>query len=117
MNNQKLSPLAWLGIALVVAVALMAVFGAVSVSTTGGYYGMMGTGAWGWAMIFMAVPGIILILVLVLALGGLSERPIYTPYPYVPPTSSAVEILDQRYARGELGREDYLRMRTELGQK
>lgn len=117
MANQKLSPLAWLGIALVVTVIAMAVFGALSVSTTGGYYGMMGAGM-GWAMAFMAVPLIILILVLVLALGGLRETHAYAPYPaYIPAPVSAVEALDQRYARGDLNREEYIRMRADLTQK
>ncbi len=118
MTYQRLSPLAWLGIALVVAFVLMGVFGALNMSTTGGYYGMMGSGGWGWAIVFMAVPGVILILVLIAVLGGLSERPAYTTYPtYVPPPVNAVEALDQRYARGELSRDEYLRMRADLTQR
>jgi putative membrane protein len=66
-------------------------------------------------MVFMAVPGIILILVLIFALGVLNPNRSYTPNPtHAPQPTSAVEILDQRYARGELSREDYLRMRSEV---
>jgi putative membrane protein len=88
---------------------------ALSMTTSVGYYGMMGSGGWPWAMVFMAVPGIILILVLIFALGVLNPNRSYTPYPtHAPQPTSAVEILDQRYARGELSREDYLRMRSEV---
>lgn len=116
MSNQKWSPLAWLAVALVLAVVLMGVFAALSMTTTSGYYGMMGGGGWGWAMAFMAIPGIILVLVLILALAGLAERPAY-PVPYAvpaPPPTSALEILEQRYARGELSRDEYLRTRADL---
>ena len=112
MANERMSPLAWLGIALVLAIALMAIFGVLSFSTYGGYYGMMGSGSWGWAVLMMGVPAIILIIILVVALGGLRET---APYPaYAPPPANPLEILEQRYARGELTREDYLKIREDL---
>lgn len=101
-----------------VAFVLDGVFGALSMSTTGGYHGMMGSGEWGWAIVFMALPSVILILVLIVALGGLSGRPAYTTYPtYGPAPTNAVQALDQRCARGELGRDEYLRMRADLTQR
>ena len=112
MAVQRVSSLAWLGIALVVAIALMAIFGALSFSTYGGYYGMMGSGSWGWAALMMGIPAVILIIILVAALGGLREP---APYPtYIPPPANSLEILEQRYARGELTREDYLKIREDL---
>jgi putative membrane protein len=116
LANERLSPLAWLGIALVLGVVLMGVFAALSMSTTGGSYGMMGGGMWGWGAIFMIVPAVILVLVLIIALGGLSERVTY-PMPVAVPAASpasALEILEARYARGELSREEYLRTRSDL---
>lgn len=112
MASPKTSPLAWLGIGLVVAIALMVILGVLSFSTYGGYYGMMGTGSWGWALLMMGIPAVILIVILLAALGGLREPMAYpasTPSPQNP-----LEILDQRYARGELTREDYQKIRDDL---
>jgi putative membrane protein len=110
MTNQRMSPLAWLGAALVVAIALMVIFGVLSFSTYGGYYGMMGSGSWGWAVVMMAVPAGILIVILLAALGGLREP---VAYPGYAPANS-LEVLEQRYARGEVSREDYLKIRDDL---
>lgn len=112
MSNGRIDPLRWLGIALVVAVGLMAGLGYVTMSTTGGYYGMMGGGSWGWALVMMGIPAVILVLILLAALGGLGE-PAAVPA-YAPPAQNPVEILEQRYARGELSREDYLKIREDL---
>lgn len=115
MSNQRISSLGWLGIALVVAIGLMIVFGALSTFTYGGYYGMMGSGAWGWGLVMMAVPGVILVLILVAVLGGLGERGGYAPYPVpVPPATTPFGVLEERYARGEISREEYLRIREDL---
>ncbi len=112
MVNRKTGPLAWLAIALVVAIALMAVLGVLSFSSYGGYYGMMGSESWGWAMLMMGVPAVVLIVILAVALSGMQE-PAVDPN-YVPPASNPLDILEQRYARGELTREDYLRIRDDL---
>ena len=114
MLAQKMSPLGWLGIALVVAIVLMATFAALSVTTDGGYYGMMGTGAWGWGVVMMAVPVVILIVILLAALGALGERPATGNPTGTSPSVAPLEVLDRRYARGELNRDEYLRMCTDL---
>lgn len=106
MSLRKVSPLGWLGIALGVAIALMAVFGILSVTANGGYYGMMGTGSWGWGIAMMAVPIAILMIVLMAALRGLTD------YPAEP--ANPMEVLNQRYARGELSRDEYLAIRSDL---
>lgn len=113
MASQKVNPLVWLGIGLVVAIALMVILGALSFSNSGGYYGMMGGGSWGWAMLMMGVPAVILIIILLAALGGLREPVAYPAY--AAPAQNPMEILEQRYARGELTREDYLKIREDLG--
>ncbi len=106
MSAPRLKPIGWLGIALVVAIALLAVFGSLSLAADGGYYGMMGTGTWGWAVGMMAIPAVVLVAVLVVALRGLGEPPLSAPDP--------LRILDGRYARGELDRDEYMRMRADL---
>ncbi len=115
MTQQKVSPLGWLGIALVVSIGLMIVFGTLNMANYNGYYGMMGSGAWGWGLLMMAVPGVILILVLWAALGGIGARPYPGMYVPVPPMEGRpLDILDSRYARGELSHEEYERMREDL---
>ena len=116
MTNRKTSTLLWLVIALVISVAAMAIIGALTFSGTDNNYGMMGGGDWGWGMAFMVVPAIILVLIIVVAIGGLDERPAYNMYPaYVPPQPGPLDILNQRYARGEISPEEYDRIRTKLG--
>lgn len=115
MEFARKNPLTWLAIALVLAIVIMAVFGVLSMNNYGGYYGMMGTGAWGWGVLMMAVPGVLLIIILLAALGGLGERPMPVPYAAYPaPSPTALGVLEARYARGEISREDYLRMREDL---
>lgn len=115
MTNRKTSTLLWLVIALVVSVAAMAIIGALTFSGTDTGYGMMGGGDWGWSMAFMAVPAVILILILIVAIGGLDERPAYNTYPvYVPPQPSPLGILNERFARGEVSQEEYDRIRAKL---
>lgn len=113
MANPKTSPLPWLGIALVVAIALMAILGILTYSTYGGTYGMMGSGSWGWATLMMGVPAVVLIVILLVALGGLREPAAYPGY--ASPAQQPLDILEQRYARGELTREAYLQIRNDLG--
>jgi len=117
MNDaQTKAPSLWIWIVAIVVLGfgLLALFAAAAMPT-GGHFGMMGSGSWGWAMLMMAVPAIVLIAVLILILGALrlpSQGPIY-PGP-MPPPPSALDALDHRYARGELSREEYLRMRGDL---
>jgi putative membrane protein len=114
MPGKKIGPLGWLGIALVMAIAIMTTFGILSVTSDGGYYGMMGTGAAGWGIAMMAIPGAILVFVLLAAVVGLREESALVPtVPALSPTNP-LEVLDQRYARGELNRDEYLRIRADL---
>lgn len=118
MTYRKTNVLIWLVIGFVIAVVLIGIAGAVSFSRTDGDYGMMDMGGWGWGLAFMAIPAVMLILILVIAIVGLGEKPGYSTYPvYVPPQPSPLDILDQRYARGEINHDEYLRMRAEIGRR
>jgi putative membrane protein len=114
MTNPRTGPLTWLAVALIVAIGLMIMFGTLTMTTYGGYYGMMGGGAWGWGFVMMAVPGVVLVLILLAALRGLGEPPMAAGGPAA--AASPLGILDERYARGEVSREEYLRARGDLGQ-
>ncbi len=107
MPERTVGPLGWLAAAMVVALALLAVFGVLDLASYGGYYGMMGTGSWAWAAVMMAVPAGVLILVLVAAIRGLGA----------PPSADPLALLDARYARGELSREQYLTIRGDLAKR
>lgn len=78
---------------------------------------------WGWNMMggwggwmggpFMILIWVLVILAVVYGVRGLmrasrDDRP-------APPRRSALEVLEERYARGELEREQYLAMRRDLG--
>lgn len=116
MVNRKTNTLIWLVVALAISIAAMAIIAALTFSGTDNGFGMMGGGDWGWGMAFMVVPAIILVLLLVVALGGLDEKPAYNTYPaYVAAQPSPFDILNQRYARGEIAQEEYDRIRSKLG--
>lgn len=64
---------------------------------------------WDWGMPF---GGFWFVLFLVLLFVVLLLR---SPHRHLPPMrSSALELLEQRYARGEIGREEYLQKKQDL---
>ena len=66
-------------------------------------YGMMGYG-WGWIMMI----GILIIVVLgILALFRFLQHSIG-------PSSRAIDILKEKYARGEISNEEYKRKKAEI---
>ena len=106
------NPLWWLILTLILVVGLVALFAALASPYARGY-GMMGWG-WGWG-VMMIVPLGILVLIVLVAAGAFAPRAVTLAYlPSAPPPSAAFEILNARYARGEISREEYLRMRTDL---
>lgn len=109
MATKPTNPIVWLGLALVVAVGLMALFAALFVPYGSGYgYGMMGWGM-GWGAILMIVPALFLVLILWAALAASAPTPAY-----VVPVPGPLEDLNARYARGEISREEYLQIRTDF---
>src|SRR3972149_5722551 len=106
MEAKEMNRLWWLVLTIVLVVGLMALFAAFA-SPYGTGYGMMGWG-WGWGVLMMVVPVVLLVLVLFVILAPIPPRaPMPTYVPAVAPGSSALEILNARYARGELSRDEY----------
>lgn len=113
METKATNRVWWLVLTIVLVVGLIALFAAL-VPPSGGGYGMMG-GGWGWGVLMMVVPVVLLVLILLVAMDAIAPRSATPTYvPPVPPTASAIEILNARYARGEVSRDDYLRIRADL---
>lgn len=68
-----------------------------------GRYIAQTTGLYGYGWVFEIVILILFFLVVYWVLKGRNE--------------SALEILDRRYARGELGKKEYLSLKKEIGEK
>ncbi len=93
----------WLLLALVLAFAILGVVMAFAMGWTG--VGMMGMGFAGMG-VFMAIPAIVLVLILLAVLGAFDKAPLaHDP---------ALEALNLRLARGEIGVEEYTALRRTL---
>ncbi len=112
MDGQERNRLWWLVLTTVLVVGLMALFAALA-SPGWTAYGMMGWG-WGWGVLTMVGAVVVLVLLLLVVSGALAPRTAPAYLAPVSPPSSATEILDARYARGEISREEYLRARADL---
>lgn len=112
-ERKETSPLLWLAVTLLLVVGLMA-FVAAFTAPFGAGYGMMGWGM-GWGAMFMVLPALLLVLLLMAVLGAF--RSSGTPPAYAPPpplATSAIDVLNARYARGEISRDEYHRIREDL---
>ena len=109
MDAKEMNLLSWIAFSVILVVGVVLLVAALA-APYGAGWGMMG-----WGAIFMVVPLLVLFLVVILALGASRPR---EPVPrYAPPPSSAgtaLETLNARYARGEISREEYLRIRADL---
>ncbi len=120
MEARRSSPWLWPVLAILLVGGVVALFVVVMSSYGGGYYGMMG-GGWGRGMAMVAmmlVPLVALVLFVFVFTGGLGPRGVPLAYvlatPAPIPAGSALEILDARYARGEISQDEYLRIRSDL---
>jgi len=81
------------------------------------YYGSpMWGGGWGmffgpFTMILVVVAVVVIVVLLVRSLGGSSAG----DFDRLPPNKSALDILKERYARGEINKEEYEERRRVLG--
>ncbi|MBU6471205.1 MAG: SHOCT domain-containing protein [Alphaproteobacteria bacterium] len=65
---------------------------------------------WWWMLPFGHFWLLVLLVVLVAVLFSRSTR----RYPLPPRRSAALDLLEQRYARGEIGRDEYLEKKRDL---
>lgn len=67
-------------------------------------------------MMYGWIIGLILVVVLVMALGRASffQKKTNTPTTEPNKSSSAIEILENRYAKGEIGKEEFEEKKAEL---
>ncbi|WP_448071126.1 SHOCT domain-containing protein [Georgenia yuyongxinii] len=86
-----------------------------------GWNGMNWGMGWGWLFLVLLIAGIaVLVAVLVRQLGGArpdrDRQPRATPFPGSAPSTgpSARQILDERYARGEIDGTEYDERRRHL---
>ncbi len=82
-------------------------------SRRGYMYGMMGMMGYGWAFMFL-IPAVFLLLIV---LGGyyLITEAGRTDKSESSHGERALEILKERYTKGEITREQYLKMKEDLG--
>lgn len=117
MNEEKKSD--WLKVAVAVLVAVIGLFLLLFLSGTGGgmMSGLMG-GMMGFGWLIMLSP-VILVIVLIFFLLNRGEvsrgAPAYSDPGENGSPEDPLEILDRRYARGEISNEEYHRIRDDLG--
>ena len=83
--------------------------------------GMMGYGGWnngGWMMMLLGMLIFVALLVFffrAVSWNGCAHRGAYQPHPPQPGRmSSGLHALDERYARGEINREEYLQKKQDI---
>lgn len=121
MEARRTNPWLWPLIAILLVLGGVALVWALLMPATGayygGYYGMMGSlGGWGVAMMLVPLAVFTLLILVIVGAAGPHEAPMAyapAPPPAVPPPT-AFEILNARYARGEISRDEYLRIRGDL---
>jgi putative membrane protein len=116
--------IAIIAIAIAVAVILMAVFAYFASRNPygyGGYYGGMMGGFGGFGMLFMIPIGLFILVIIGYVIwrgcgwgGGGCGGDHYRHYSSYGEKENAMEILRQRYARGEISKEQYEQMKKDI---
>ncbi len=106
----------WIWILVIVILLVPGVFmmGVWGTGMMGGY-----VGSTSWGIVGLVLLAVVVVLVIVLLARGIQRippPPAYSYYgpPAVPVGLTPTQILDARYARGEITRDEYLRIRQDL---
>ncbi len=80
------------------------------------HYGMGWGMGWGWPgmMLFWLIPLLVVIVLAATAVKYLSSRGARSDAGLHEDRNRALEVLEERYARGEINREEYLQKRDDL---
>ena len=80
-------------------------------------YGMMGAWGSGYWPLGMFVWLVVLVAVVLLVVWAV--RTVSAPHHHAPPPgprrSTGLDVLEERYARGEIGRDEYLQKKVDIG--
>ena len=80
-----------------------------------GPYGMMGYGG-GWMMLLGGIFWLGLVAVIVFGIAGFMRGPQHPMSSRLGRRSTGLDILEERYARGEIQREEYLQKKRDLSE-
>lgn len=113
-GNETGRVLLWIGLGVLAVLLLFTPFGWMWGGDWWDWFG-----GFIWMMMLFPVILIVLIVVLIVAIANGSRRQAQPPAPaFIPvPQRNALEILERRYANGEVTRAEYLRMRGDLSGK
>ena len=82
-------------------------------------WGGYGSGPWmmgggGWIMMIFGAVIVVALLVFIFRASAWTAHPPYQPMPHNRANSAGLHALDERYARGEINREEYLQKKRDI---
>lgn len=78
-------------------------------------WGMMGGYGWGYGLLHIAVTVAIIVGVVFLVIWAVRTMAVVGPHDHGPRRSSGLDVLEERYARGEINRDEYLQKKKDIG--
>lgn len=79
-----------------------------------GWHPMMGYGGGGWVMMLFMIVIVVALLVFLVRATAWQGHPHHGLPPQPPARSSGLDALDERYARGEINREEYQQKKRDI---
>lgn len=76
-------------------------------------WGMMGGYGWGYGLLHIAVTVAIIVGVVFLVIWAVRTMAVVGSH--APRRSSGLDVLEERYARGEINRDEYLQKKKDIG--
>lgn len=78
-------------------------------------WGMMGGYGWGYGLLHIAVTVAIIVGVVFLVIWAVRTMAVVGLHDHAPRRSSGLDVLEERYARGEINRDEYLQKKKDIG--